>query len=142
VSLADDVAEPYAATAALAIQQIHSLEPGAFHRWLYGTMRGLAAARGRPGGSPTVADWVGLCSLLAAVGRTDVPFDEAVDWLRHRAELRVAMAPTETRRSDRLVEVERLAAQGFDSARIAGVLGVTQRSVDRYLSELRKGEAA
>lgn len=78
----DAVAEPYAVVAAQCADQLRAGPPWQFHRWLYSAMKDVAAARGRPGDRPTVSDWLGLCTLLAAAVVPGVEWDALTEWVR------------------------------------------------------------
>jgi hypothetical protein len=81
----DAVAEPYAIVAAQSSARVREDPPADFHRWLYNAMRDVAAARGRPGDLPTVADWLGLCSLLSAAVQADEEWKTLTEWFRRPA---------------------------------------------------------
>lgn len=78
----DAVAEPYAVVAAQSSARVREDSPADFHRWLYNAMRDVAATRGRPGDVPTVADWIGLCSLLSAAVQDGVEWSALTEWFR------------------------------------------------------------
>lgn len=80
----DELAEPYAIVAAQSSARVREDPPNDFHRWLFNAMRDVAAARDRPGDVPTVADWIGLCTLLSVAVPGDVEWSALTDWYRNR----------------------------------------------------------